>query len=362
MSQETNIDIAPGRPLKKPPGSNRIPPGFIHPSAAFSVRKGQIRGYRFIEKVPEPGDVVYGRISRLGFHSQLENRSGRLHVLNDGSKSIFVYGNRYAPDHYEGLVPDRPTIEVDLLSRSGVVGIVKSKNSILKDPTRVRILGYAVDADGNPLNTRDYPIIVPKAPVKRRSNRSRMILVVGSAMNAGKSMSAAAICWALSTVGYGVRASKITGTASLKDILHMNDAGASVYNDFTHFGHPSTYLLEEPELLRIFRDTDAKFANNPKNFWVVELADGILQRETAMLLASEEVRERIHRLVFCAGDALGCIGGLSVLENHFGLEPDAISGIVASSPLARAELNRFTSIPVIDNLDRDLQQISEALI
>ena len=41
----------------------------------------------------------------LGHHSTLENRSGRVHILNDGSKAIFVFGNRYAPDHYEGVVP-----------------------------------------------------------------------------------------------------------------------------------------------------------------------------------------------------------------------------------------------------------------
>ncbi len=347
---------------KLPAGAKRIPPGYIHPSAAFSIRKNQIRAYSLSDHEPRCGDVIYGKVTRLGFHSNLENKSGRLHVLNDGSKSIFVFGNRYAPDHYEGHVPDRPTLEVDLLSRSGLVGVVKSKNSVLKDPTRVRILGYAVDDDGKVLNTRDFPMIVPSGRSQRSTGRSKMILVVGSSMNAGKSMTAAACCWALSTMGYNVRASKVTGTASLKDILHMNDAGASVYNDFTHFGYPSTYMLERDEILRIFRDIDMKFANNPKNYWVVELADGVLQRETAMLLGSPEVQNRIHRLIYCAGDALGCIGGLKVLDERFGLTPDAISGIVASSPLARAELAEFSSVPTFDNLERSLQQISEALI
>jgi hypothetical protein len=362
MTNETTSNPEHVLRPKKASGGKRIPPGYIHPSAAYSVRKNQIKAYSFADHEPRCGDVVYGKVTRLGFHSNLENKSGRLHVLNDGSKSIFVYGNRYAPDHYEGRVPDRPSVEVDLLSRSGIVGIVKSKNSALKDPTRIRILGYAVDAEGHVLNTRDYPLIVPSERPRKATSRAKMVLVVGSSMNSGKSMTASACCWALSTIGYNVRASKVTGTASLKDILHMNDAGASVYNDFTHFGYPSTYLLEEAELLRIFRDIDLKFANNPKNFWVVELADGVLQRETAMLLASPEVQSRIHRLVFCAGDALGCIGGLKVLQERFGLVPDAISGIVASSPLARMELNDYTSVPTFDNLERSLEQISEVLL
>lgn len=163
-------------------------------------------------------------------------------------------------------------------------------------------------------------------------------------------------------MGYEVRASKVTGTASLQDILRMNDAGASVYNDFTHFGYPSTYMLPEKELLEVFNDIDLKYGNNAKNFWVVELADGILQRETALLLASEEVKNRIHRLIFCAGDALGCIGGLQVLKEQFGLTPDAISGVFSSSPLATKELADHTEVPVFNNLERNLNEISEMLL
>ena len=142
----------------------------------------------------------------------------------------------------------------------------------------------------------------------------------------------------------------------------MNDAGASVYNDFTHFGYPSTYMLSETELLRVFTEIDLKYGNNAKNFWVVELADGILQRETAMLLASKEVKKRIHRLVFCAGDALGCIGGLQVLKDRFGLTADAISGVCSSSPLATTELANYTEVPVFNNLERNLNEISEMLL
>jgi len=64
-------------------------------------------------------------------------------------------------------------------------------------------------------------------------------------MNSGKSLTAAAICWALSAMGHKVRGCKVTGTASLKDILHMEDAGASPVADFTYFGYPSTFLLEQ---------------------------------------------------------------------------------------------------------------------
>jgi hypothetical protein len=341
----------------------KIAPGYLIPSAAFTIKKSQIRGYQFLDRVPQVGDLVYGKITRLGQHSTLENRSGRVHTMNDGSRAVFVFGNRYAPDHYEGFVPREPATEVDMLARSGVVGLVSQKNTVLKDPTRVRIMGYVCDAEGAVLNTRNYPMIVPSDKKRASGKRAKMILVIGTAMNSGKSMSAAACCWALSSMAYEVRASKITGTASLKDILHMNDAGASIYNDFTYLGYPSTYMLSEEDLLGVFNVIDRKYANNPKNFWVVEFADGILQRETAMLLASKDVQARIHKLIFCAGDALGCIGGIRVLKDRFGLVPDAVSGVFSSAPLARREFMEHTGgIPVLENLERDLNRFTEILL
>lgn len=339
----------------------KIRPGYILPSAAYTIQKRHIKFYDFLDKRPEVGDVVYGKIVRLGQHSELENKFGRIHTINDGSKAVFVYGNRYAPDHYEGFIPKEAVAELDLIARSGVIGEVSAKNSSVKDPTRVKVLGYVCDDDGSVVNTKHYPLILPTQIVKK-PNRSKLILVVGTSMNAGKSTSAGACVWALSTMGHEVRASKVTGTASLKDILRMQDAGAKVVNDFTHFGYPSTYMLDEPELLRIFNHLDLKYGNNPKNYWVVELADGVLQRETAMLLASEDVRSRIHRLVFAAYDAFGAVGGIDVLKNRFGLIPDAISGRCSGSPLALRELGEFTKIPVFNNLEWDLEQLSEILL
>jgi hypothetical protein len=340
---------------------HKIPNWYILPSAAYTLNRKQIKHYIFSDKQPEIGDVVYGKITRIGQHAELENKSGRIHRLNEGSTAIFVFGNRYAPDFYEGIIPKIMQTQVDLLARSGIIGKVAIKNSSVSEPTQVKILGYVCDSNGEILNTRNHSLISPNQSQKK-GERAKLILFIGTSMNSGKSTSATACCWALTTMGYNVRASKVTGTASLKDILHMQDAGAEIVNDFTHFGFPSTYLLEEPEVIKIFNDLDLKYANNPKNYWAVELADGILQRETALLLKSEDVRSRIHRLIFAAHDTFGAIGGLNVLKHEFGLVPDAISGVCSSSPLFLRELSEFTDIPVFNNIDCSLKQLSQLLI
>jgi hypothetical protein len=338
-----------------------IRPSVLLPSAALCIPRGKVRHFDRIDKPPEVGDLVYGTVKYVGFHSTLENKQGRIHVINNGSKAVFVYGNRYAPDAYEGTIPDQPTREVDMLARGGLVGLVRRKNDNIKDPTRIEVHGYVCDQDSRVINTRNYPMIRPKTEAKS-PRRAKLVLVIGTSMNSGKSLAAASICWALSTMGHKVRGCKATGTASLKDILHMEDAGASPVADFTYLGYPSTYLLDEAELLDIFDKLDLKYANNPSNYWVVEFADGILQRETAMLLACDRVRSRIHRLIFAAQDALGAVAGVEILRSKFGLTPDAISGLCSASPMAIDELSSFVEIPVVSNLQRDLNQWSKIVL
>lgn len=339
----------------------KIKQGFILPSAAFTLKGQSIKYYNeFIGRDPKIGDVVYGEVDSTGQHSSLENCNGRIHHIFNGTRAVFVYGNRYAPDYYEGLIPKMFEHRVDLLARSGMIGNVVEKNSMKKDPTVVKILGYVCGKDGNILNTTKFSRIKPNG-FNKKEPRSKLILCIGTSMNSGKSMAAASCCYTLSTTGHNVRASKITGTASLKDILRMNDMGAFPYTDFTHLGYPSTYLLEQEDLLKIFNYTDLKYANNPKNYWVVELADGILQRETAMLLSEECVRMRIYKLIFCSTDAFAMIGGLQVLKDKFRLTPDALSGVCSSSPLHIRELNGFTNIPVFNSASIDLKLMSSIL-
>ena len=40
----------------------------------------------------------------------------------------------------------------------------------------------------------------------------------------------------------------------------MNDAGATYYSDFSFLGYPSTYMVDESEVVDIFNKLDLKFA------------------------------------------------------------------------------------------------------
>jgi hypothetical protein len=339
----------------------RIKSSCIISSAAFSVGKSAIKRYgSFNEKSPSVGDLVFGEVSELGHHRLIESKSGRMHTLNIGTRAIFVFGNRYAPDQYEGVVPDSSQEFVELFSRGGVIGNVKSQNQLVGVTTKIKVLGYVCDNEGHVINTTDYSLISPKKDTRGKAG-AKLILCVGTTMNSGKTHAAAACCYALSSMGKSVRAAKITGTASLKDILLMNDCGADYVADFTYFGYPSTYMMEENKLLNMFRTFDLKYGNNPRNYIVVEFADGIFQRETAMLLKMPEIQKRISKLVFCAPDSTAVFGGLYALQDKFGLVPDAISGLCSSSPLAIREIQEFSDIPILQSMEKNYKKIFEII-
>lgn len=341
---------------------NLLPSGIVLPGAALSVDSRVVTSWAKVDRAPSVGDLVFGRVLRVGEHDSLQDGQGHMHPIGCGSLAVLVYGTRYAPDFFEGRVPDRPVHEADLLSRSGVVGLLRTRNDIVRDPTRIEILGHVLDEDGTPVNTREHAEPMSSEHVRPGHRLARMILHVGTSMNAGKTTSARACCTALTELGHSVRASKITGTASVNDIHAMQDAGAASVADFARLGHPSTYMLEEDELVGIFASLESYCARDPDGFWVVELADGILQRETAMLLQSPRLQSRINRMVLSAADALGALGGLHVLREQFGLVPDAVSGRISSSPLALRELQDQVDIPVFRNAQPDIAQLGIILL
>jgi len=219
----------------------KIKSNCIIPSSAFSIPNSLIKQYDdSIKKPPEIGDLVFGEVSNLGHHRQIESRSGRMHTINIGTRAVFVFANRYAPDQFEGLVPDSLEEHIDLYSRGGVVGEVKVQNQLIGVATKVRVLGYVCDAEGKVINT---------------------------------------------------------------------------------------------------------------------FADGIFQRETAALLQMPGVRERIHKLIFCAPDSTAVFGGIQILKDQFDLTPDAISGLCSSSPLAVREIQGFSDLPILQSMEKDFQKI-----
>ena len=138
---------------------------------------------------------------------------------------------------------------------------------------------------------------------------------------------------------------KLTGTVYTKDSDLAYDMGADVVADFGDFGFPSTYMCTEEELLDLYESLLAKVLSYQLDYVVMEIADGLYERETKMLLTNTKFISTVEGVIFSAGDSLSAINGIQVL-NKWGIYPAAVSGLFTASPLLRREVQENTNVPV----------------
>jgi len=294
------------------------------------------------EALPDVGDLALCEVVRLGAHHRLEGRAGERVTLYPGDRIVGVFGHRYAPEQFEGYA-ETDGERLHLMSIAGVLGVVRSRHPEISAPTRLRLLGYVVDAEGRRVNTRHFGL--RRSPAAG-GGRPTVVAVVGTMMNAGKTTTAAAIVRGAAARGLAVAAAKVTGTASGKDVAHMRDAGARRALDFTACGWPSTYLCSAAELEDLFQTLLGALERTEPSLIVLELADGIIQRETAMLLRSPAFASRVDAVILAAGDALGAEAALARLRS-LGLPVVATSGRTSASPLLVAETVSLTRLPCL---------------
>jgi hypothetical protein len=299
---------------------------------------------------PRIGDLVLAEVQDLGRHNRMEIRTGVTMYLFPGDYIVGAFGNRYATDQYEGYLPTRPVEACDLLSVGGVCGEVASQHaSMVVDPTRLRIVGLVSDKYGRPINQRTFGL--PSHAVgERLESSAEVILVVGSSMNSGKTTTAGTLARALSRANFSVAAGKITGTAAGKDGRFYEACGAKPVLDFTSAGYPSTYMLTLEELLGVYDSILSNLRGSNPDYIILEIADGIFQRETRMLLESAEFRRSADHVFFAAGDSLSAESGVRSIR-EYGLPLRATAGSVTQSPLASREAEVALGMPCM-SIDR----------
>jgi hypothetical protein len=290
---------------------------------------------------PRIGQLVLAEILQVGRNAQLEDRDGLIWRIFPGDMVVGAFGNRYATDQYEGYVPRRVARRCDLLSMGGVCGVVASRHASVRAPTRLRLLGLVGDADGRPVSVRSHSLeSLGDAPA------GEIIVVVGASMNAGKTTVGGTLARALSRAGFRVAAAKLTGTASGKDPRFYLSSGASPVLDFIDAGYPSTYLLDPEELFRIQRVLISQLRATRPDYIVLEIADGIFQRETTMLLQHEPFWSAVDHVFFAANDSLSAESGVRHLH-EYRLPLRAVSGILTRAPLAIREAEGATGVPCL---------------
>lgn len=290
---------------------------------------------------PKAGHLAAVRVEEVGGHERITTNDNLRLRIYPGDVIVGVFGNRYATDAYEGEIEDVENLS--LLTAGGMIGTVKSRHRSAGRPTRVRFLGYVADR-GQIVNLKDIAF----EPARPQRPIQKLVAMVGTGMNAGKTTSCVKLIKGLSESGLRVAACKLTGSVSNRDQDEMRSASAVAVSDFSDYGFPSTYLCSKPELMSLFDTMMSGLEASAPDVIVMEIADGVLQRETRMLLEDDRMRRSLSGVVLAADNALSAQFGVDRLQ-RLGHQVIGVTGLLTSSPLCVREFRELSTIPVAES-------------
>ncbi len=313
---------------------------------AFTTRRVPheiARGLCPAPALAQPGDLVLCEVAEIGQHKKVQLADRRTSSLYPGDLLVLALGHRYAPDQFHATaVIEGETAH--LVAGGGIVGRVDRAHGFMKDPTVLRPLARLLDAGGRAVNVGDFGL-----PPRPMDHRPTVIGVFGASMNSGKTTAAASLAFGLRRAGFAVAAIKATGTGAFGDFHAFEDTGVPAL-DFTDVGMETTYRKPIAQIEAGFATLVATCAAGGADIVVAEIADGVFQQETRTILESGVIRDRLDGILFAAPDALSACGAVTVL-GRMGLTPMAISGMVSVSPMASAEAEEVTGLPVLRRED-----------
>jgi hypothetical protein len=297
--------------------------------------------------IPIAGDVAVFEIISIGKHSTMQGSEKRNINIYPGDYIMAAFGTRYATEQFEGYIPNEPVNEYHILGAGGTVGIIHSMHSryAVTGPTRLKMIGYAVDKRGEILNTKRLRHNATVEYTGVMQSLTRIVLSVGASMDSGKTTTAAHLVRGLKKAGMKVGFVKLTGTVYTKDCDLNYDNGADTVIDFSAMGFPSTYMCSKEELLNLYETLLQQIDANKLDYVLVEIADGLYQRETEMLLSHPKFMSGVDGVIFSAGDSLAAIQGIKALRDLH-IIPVALSGLFTASPLLIREVKMKTHLPI----------------
>lgn len=298
-----------------------------------------------LEGTPHPGDLVLATVDFLGQHPGLQLPNGRRKQLFPGDEIVVAYGNRYASNQFESVVPETLG-PCHLVAGGGIASRAVSWHvSMRKGPTLITPVGLLGDLNNRRINLRDHAL----SPINEISTRlPTAIAVVGTGMDSGKTQSCAFLVRGLIAAGLRVGYAKITGTGAGGDTWLLTDAGAYPVLDFTDAGMATTYMISIEQLELLLMTLMGHIAQENVDAMVLEIADGVIQQETAALLKSPVFASLVAGIVMASQDSMGASAGVHFLKNNAKPPVLAISGIISAAPLQVREAATALKLPVYD--------------
>jgi predicted Fe-Mo cluster-binding NifX family protein len=167
-----------------------------------------------------------------------------------------------------------------------------------------------------------------------------VVLVLGTSMSAGKTMSGRVVTRVLVENGYDVAACKLTGAGTYGDVLSMGVAGADPIYDFVDAGLPTTTVPEAR-----YRDAVEPVLGRTQEADVVVAEVGASPLEPYNGEAAVEmIQDEVAFTLLCATDPYAVVG----IEEAFGHSPDLVAGIATNTTAGVDLVESLTDWPALN--------------
>jgi hypothetical protein len=328
---------------------------FVDKVASIAQHSDLTHELRLSPEIPcEEGVLVAARVlNNKTRYNQLELTSGRMATVTQGDVIVGALGHRNALRGYSGHLPERLEAgdRIQLLNIGGVLGICDSANPDVGPPFECEVLGtvlhfpYLGERIGVPARAGASPF-EPDAALEVHG--VPVIAMAGTCMDSGKTAAACAIVGRLRHRGFHIAACKATGVSLRRDILAMEDAGASETMIFSDLGVVTTTASNGPALTRALL---SGLAGHRPDAIVLELGDGLLgSYGVEAILADEAIRASMNAVVLYANDPVAAWGGARILRDQFGIEPAVVSGPATDNAVGVEQIAERLELTAINAL------------
>lgn len=300
------------------------------------------------------GDYVMGEVAHVGGGvARLELASGREIKPAVGDRVVGALGVRAATleavGNWQAIPPDG---RMTALTGAGLLGHVTSQSTLVGRLIELQYQGHVL-VSGQKQTMADHVT----RPLESGPSTAPIILILGTSMSAGKTISAQAIARILANHGRRVVAAKLTGAGRYRDILALQDAGAAAVFDFVDAGLPSTVCPAE-EYRCALGLLERKIAAARPDVIVFEAGASPLEPYNGQV-AIAAIRPGVALTFLCASDPYAVVG----VTQGFGFQPDYVAGVATSTSAGRALIERLSGVPALNLIDPEmLPQLEQLLL
>ncbi|MGR9106394.1 MAG: hypothetical protein ACU843_05625 [Gammaproteobacteria bacterium] len=290
----------------------------------------------------ETGDYIVGEATdTAGCLRNVELINGRMIEVLDGDLIVGALGQRAATLEAVGDWRDiGDDLSYNLMTAAGLSGKVTSKSAFVQKLMPMRYLGHVLK-NGTKTRMNDYVEIAAEKPLN-----IPIVLIIGTSMSAGKTLSARVITHCLSQAGLRVIGAKLTGAARFRDVLSMGDAGAERIFDFVDMGLPST-VCPEDEYRTALRNLLNRIAAVEADVIVAEAGASPLEPYNGNT-AVAEISPWVRCTVLCASDPYAVVGVCEAFKR----KPDIVAGGAANTEAAAKLVEKLTGLNPLNLMNK----------